>query len=318
MDMQDTTRTNREHKDRLFRFLFKNKTELLSLYNAINDSNYTDPEDLEIYTMEDYVYMGMKNDLSFLIDWNLNVFEHQSTYNPNMPLRGFLYTAASLKKFIELNRLDLFSSKRITIPIPRFYVFYNGMTEMKDEVELYLTDNMYQEDMDGKSCMQFVVHMININAGYNFQIMEKCPTLYEYSLFVAETRKNTRAGMPLKEGIQCAVEECIRKGILENVLRGNKAEVTDMLLKEYDEALHISTEKKISYEEGFLEGQLKERKNTEREKERADRIEKENEIIQKTAVVLKYKLKGKKNEEICQLTKLSLEQVENILEESMK
>ena len=100
LDIKNDVNVNRQHKDRLFRFIFQEKSALLSLYNAINRSDYTDPESLEIYTMENYVYMGMKNDVSFLIDWNMNVFEHQSTYNPNMPLRGFLYMSAMFKKFI--------------------------------------------------------------------------------------------------------------------------------------------------------------------------------------------------------------------------
>ena len=95
MDMQMNASVNVKHKDRLFRFIFKDKESLLTLYNAVNESDYTDVEALEIYTMENFVYMGMKNDLSFLIDWNMNVFEHQSTYNPNMPLRGILYMAAA-------------------------------------------------------------------------------------------------------------------------------------------------------------------------------------------------------------------------------
>ena len=59
MDMQKNIRVNREHKDSLFRFIFSDKKALLSLYNAVNDSDYTDKELLEIYTMEDFVYMGM-------------------------------------------------------------------------------------------------------------------------------------------------------------------------------------------------------------------------------------------------------------------
>ncbi len=335
MNMQDTTRVNRKHKDRLFRFIFKQKKELLSLYNAINDSNYDDPEALEIYTMEDYVYMGMKNDLSFLIDWTLNVFEHQSTYNPNMSLRGLFYVSASLKKFVDVNHLDVFSSKRLMIPIPRYYVFYNGTDEIEDVVKLYLTDSMPGKDAVSQSCVQFVAHMININAGRNSELMEKCPKLYEYSLFVAEVRKNTKSGMELKEAIEYAVERCIRNGILEDILRGNRAEVTDMLMKEYDEALHIANEKEISFEEGFLKGQLAERENTERVQKEAEqkmervqketeqkmeRVQKETEQKMERAQkeiqqanlkiqILTYQLQGKTLEEISELVQLPMEQL---------
>ena len=307
-NMQEITRTNREHKDRLFRFIFKQKKDLLSLYNAINNSDYTNPEKLIIYTMEDYVYMGMKNDLSFLIDWNLNVFEHQSTWNPNMPLRGLLYVAAALKKFVELNHLDIFSSKKLMLPIPRYYVFYNGEDKREDEVTLHLTDSMYDGNAKDTSCVEFIAHVININQGHNPKIMEKCPMLYEYAFFVAEIRRNVKQGIPRGEAIDDAVKYCIRNGILADILRGNRAEVTQMLLTEYNEALHISNEKEISFEEGFLKGQLKEKEKTEQEKNRADELQKQKQVF-------KYKLQNKTNVEISELMNLPVEEIENLLKE---
>ena len=127
------TKYAKKHKDRLFRFIFNQKSELLSLYNAVNDSDYTDENDLTIYTIENFIYMGMKNDLSFLIDCHLNIYEHQSTYNPNMPLRGFLYMASALKKYIAAKNLDIYASSSVTIPVPQFYVFYNGTRNVPDE-----------------------------------------------------------------------------------------------------------------------------------------------------------------------------------------
>lgn len=130
--MQDEIRINKKHKDRLFRKIFEKKEDLLSLYNALNGSDYTDPEELEIYTMDSFVYMGMRNDLSFLIDMTLNVYEHQSTYNPNMPLRGFFYMSSAYQKYVALNKLDIYSSKQIPLPLPKYYVFYNGTRKMPD------------------------------------------------------------------------------------------------------------------------------------------------------------------------------------------
>ena len=297
MDMQKNVRVNFKHKDSLFRFIFKDKEALLTLYNAVNESDYTDSDALEIYTMEDFVYMNMKNDLSFLIDWNMNVFEHQSTYNPNMPLRGFLYMAAALKKFIALNRLDIYGSKRLRFPVPMYYVFYNGFTEMPDEEILYLTDSMDGEDASEKSCVQFTAHMININRGRNSRLMEKCSMLYEYSVFVAEIRKRTSQNMPLREAVEEAVEYCIQNEILADVLRGNKAEVTDMCLEEYDEAFHIASEKEISFEEGRREGL------------------KSAEKAQLRAEIFKQKLRGKSEEEIAGSQGITLVEVRKILEE---
>ena len=308
--MQNEAQYNEKHKDRLFRFIFKEKKDLLSLYNAINDSDYTDIDALQIYTMEDFIYMGMKNDLSFLLDMNLNVFEHQSTYNLNMPLRGFLYMAAALKKYIALNHLDIYSSKPVPIPIPRYFVFYNGTKKMPDMEILRLTDSMIGEDAETKSSAQFTAQMININAGHNAKIMQRCPKLHEYAQFIAEIRQNFQAGLSLSDGIEKAITFCINHDILADILHGNKAEVTEMLLKEYDEALHIANEKKISYDEGLLEGQHKEQENTKREAQRAD-----NEA--QRADVLASKLKGKTDIEIAQELNLPLEKVQELIRLSL-
>ena len=331
--MKDTIKdyqVSYHHKDRLFRFIFKEKSALLSLYNAVNDSDYQDVQALQIYTMEDYVYMGMKNDLSFLIDWNLNVFEHQSTYNPNMPLRGFMYMAAAYRKYIELNRLDIYASRRLLLPVPRYYVFYNGSKEMTDEVLLRLTDNMQGTDAAEKSCAQFTAHMINVNAGHNTGIMKRCPLLYEYALFIAEIRRNLEKELALKDAIDQAVNACIRSGILSDILRANKAEVTDMLLTEYDEAFHISTEKEIS----FKEGQESERKNTESEKlradtemqradtemqrantekQRADAAQKQVALLQLRNNILTHKFHNKSNKEIADIEGVSEDVVQSVL-----
>lgn len=310
--MQNDVNVNRQHKDRLFRFIFQEKSALLSLYNAINRSDYTDPESLEIYTMENYVYMGMKNDVSFLIDWNMNVFEHQSTYNPNMPLRGFLYMSAMFKKFIKLNRLDIYGSKEIKLPIPRYYVFYNGTRKLEDEVILALTDSMPFENAKEISCAEFRAHLVNINDGHNPKMMERCPLLREYAIFVEDIRNNMALGMEHRDAIVQATDVCINKGgLLSDILQGHKAEVTDMLLTEYDEAFHIASEKEISREEGRQEEKAK----TEREKQRADAAEKLARESELRAAVFALKLKGKTEEEIAEIREISIDQVHKILSE---
>ena len=301
---QENTYYNRKYKDSLFRFIFNSKEAALSLYNAINDSDYHETDAMEFYTMNDFLYMGMKNDLSFLLDWNLNMFEHQSSYNPNMPLRGLIYTSAALKKFIEKNRLDMYSSKLLTIPVPRYYVFYNGLKKAADEVILKLTDSMDGTNASKVSSAEFTAHMININAGHSAKIMERCPLLHQYSLFVAALRKKISDGLSLGDAIEETITECIEKGILADILREHRAEVTDMLFKEYDSAAHIASEKEISYEEGLQdgreEGRRSEQKNTEREKERADKLQTKFDALLES-LILSYKEQGKSPEEIAAL-----------------
>lgn len=332
--MQDEIRINREHKDRLFRRIFSKKEELLSLYNALNNSDYINTEDLQIYTMDDFVYMSMRNDLSFLIDMTLNVFEHQSTYNPNMPLRGFFYMSSAYQKYIALNHLDIYSSKRIALPLPQYYVFYNGTKNMPDESRILLTDSMTHPDAAQKSSAQFSAHMININAGHSSGIMQRCPKLYQYSLFIEEIRQNQKQGAALREAVETAVDSCIRQGILTDILLGNKAEVTNMILQEYDEDLHIRNEKEISFQDGYEEGcrdaedkvlTEKQRADDERkraddekkraddEKKRADDEKKRADNINSLNKILMLKLKGKNDEEIADSLHLPIETVHQML-----
>lgn len=111
------------YKDTLFRKLFgdpENKKELLSLFNALNGTAYTNEDDLEITTIGDVVYMSMKNDVSCILDCYMGLFEHQSTFNPNMPLRGLLYFGKLYDKYVVENECNLYGSTLIKIPTPRY------------------------------------------------------------------------------------------------------------------------------------------------------------------------------------------------------
>ena len=102
---------NTKYKDRLFSFIFgrpERKEWTLSLYNAVNDTHYTDPDSIEFTTMEDAVYMGMKNDVSFILCQVMNVYEQQSTYNPNMPVRQLMYAAKLYDKYIQQKKLNIY------------------------------------------------------------------------------------------------------------------------------------------------------------------------------------------------------------------
>ena len=312
--MQDEIRINREHKDRLFRRIFSKKDDLLSLYNALNNSDYTNTEDLQIYTMDDFVYMSMRNDLSFLIDMTLNVFEHQSTYNPNMALRGFFYMSSAYQKYIALNHLDIYSSKRIALPLPQYYVFYNGTKNMPGESRILLTDSMTHPDAAQKSSAQFSAHMININAGHSSGIMQRCPKLYQYSLFIEEIRQNQKQGAALREAVETAVDSCIRQGILTDILLGNKAEVTNMILQEYDEDLHIRNEKEISFQDGYEKGCRDAEDKVLAEKQRADDERKRADNINTLNKILMLKLKGKCDEEIADTLHLPIETIHQVLD----
>ena len=145
MPMADNNTVNREYKDRLFKFIFGNpdkKEWTLSLYNAMNGSHYTNPDDISLNTIEDAVYMGMKNDVSFLISDTFNLYEHQSSFNPNMPMRFLIYAGMLYDKYTEsCEDYHKFSSRQQKAPTPKCVCFYNGTRETEDRVILKLTDS---------------------------------------------------------------------------------------------------------------------------------------------------------------------------------
>lgn len=236
---------NRKYKDTVFRMLFSDKVNLLSLYNAVNDSNYTDPHQLEIVTLENAVYMGMKNDLSFLIDTSLFLYEHQSTYNPNMPLRDLFYISSEYQKLVD--KKTLYSSQLQKIPAPNFIVFYNGTERQEDSWVNYLSE-AFETSPDAPN-LELKVITLNINEGHNPKLMEQCQTLREYAQYVAKVRSYT-ARMPLNVAVTHAVNDCIREGILEEFLRKNRSEVIAMSIFEYNKEEEERKIRKAEYEAG--------------------------------------------------------------------
>lgn len=182
---------NRKFKDALFRMIFQEKEDLLELYNAINNSSYTDPNDLTITTLEDVIFLGMKNDLSFLIDSQLNLYEHQSTWNENMPLRGLFYFADVLRAYVEQNNLNLYREKRIPLPVPKYIVFYNGEAKRADREELCLSA-AFPKKMRETASLECKVTVLNINKGHNAPIMEKSKRLSDYAYFIQAVRDNIK------------------------------------------------------------------------------------------------------------------------------
>ena len=229
---QQKSYTSREYKDRLFKFIFKDKEKLLSLYNALNNTNYNNPEDIEITTLEDVIYCNMKNDVSFIIDGRLSLFEHQSTLNQNMPLRGLLYFAKQFEKYIESYHLNIYRSNLVELPTPKFVVFYNGKDMKEDRRILRLSDAFSKTNEE--ACMELEALVLNINYGKNKELMDCCRPLMEYSYFVKEVKKHSQK-MERDHAINTAVDACIEKNILKEILIKNRAEVVDMLLTEYNE-----------------------------------------------------------------------------------
>ena len=242
-------KVQRNYKDTIFRMLFKDKENLLSLYNALNKTDYTDVDGLEITTLENAVYMNYKNDVSFVFDFELMLYEHQSTVNPNMPLRDLFYVADILQK--RTYGKDLYGSKLIMSPSPRFVVFYNGTEPRPERQTLRLSDS-YEKKLNTPE-LELTVTVYNINRGYNEEIMDACRTLREYAVYVEQVRTYAKQ-MPLAEAVEKTVDECIAEGILSDFLRENRAEAIKVSIYEYDEELHFKTLFEEGREAGLEEG----------------------------------------------------------------
>ena len=246
------TEIKREYKDTVFRMLFKDADNALSLYNGLSGSNYADTSQLEFNTLENAIYMNVKNDISFLIGDNLNLYEHQSTWNPNMPLRNLIYITSVYQNYVELKQdKSIYGNSIISLPFPEFVVLYNGTEERPEYSEMRLSDS-YIASREEPS-LELIVRVININAGKNEELKRKCPILKEYSIYVETVREYAKT-MSLKDAINKAVDECIRNNVLKSFLQRQKAEVIRMSIFEYDEEKEIGRIRRAEREEGKKDG----------------------------------------------------------------
>ncbi len=242
----------RKYKDRLFCTIFKNKNDLLDLYNAVNDTSYTNPDELIITTLEDTIILSMKNDLSFIISSDMNVYEHQSTFNPNMPIRGVLYFARLYEAYIAQHNLDIYGSKLILLPTPRYVIFYNGDTDKPDRMTLRLSDAFQISDIDSNSspALECTAIMLNINCGHNEKLLNKCKRLKDYSIFVEKVKEYIKSGSLPESAIDRAIEECIEEGVLVDILLNQRALAKSALLTKYNEKERRRLDRKEGFEDG--------------------------------------------------------------------
>lgn len=237
--------TNRSYKSRLFEMIYSEKSELLELYNAIHGTHYDNPEQLEINTLKNAIYMSMHNDVSFIIDSQLQLYEHQSTVNPNLPLRALMYIA-DLYSVLTKDE-NLYGEKQIYLPTPEFITFYNGTDNLPDSKVIKLSD-AYTVD-NGEPSLELKMTVLNINPGSNQELKKKCKTLDDYAVYTNLVRRYAK-DMPLREAVERAISECIENDILAKFLTQNKAEAIKVSIYEYDEEKHMRQEREYSREKG--------------------------------------------------------------------
>ena len=285
--------TIRQYKDNVFCLLYRDKNNLLDLYNGLNDTNYTNVDDLTVTTLKGGVYMKYKNDASFVFGQDLYMFEQQSSRNPNMPLR-FLHYLSDVYRQMYTNS-DLHRSTMLKIPVPHFVTFYNGKQPLETESILRLSD-MYEKKIDCPE-LELMVRVININTGaiinqklldtekndiingtnqsddfdksnkninvgnatnshtYSSEFLSKCETLKDYMTFVNKVRVKTDVEkIDIRTAVTEAVDECIAENVLSEFLKNHREEVITVSIYEYDEEGHLEIVKEEGRQLGIAEG----------------------------------------------------------------
>ncbi len=283
----------RQYKDNVFCLLYRDKNNLLDLYNGLNDTNYTNVDDLTITTLKGGVYMKYKNDASFVFGQDLYMFEQQSSRNPNMPLRFLHYLSDVYKQMY--NNSDLHRSTMLKIPVPHFVTFYNGKQPLEAESTLRLSD-MYEKNIDCPE-LELIVRVININTGaiinpklldtektdiingtnqsdvfdksnkninvgdaanshtYSSEFLSKCETLKDYMTFVNKVRVKTDVEkIDIRTAVTEAVDECIAENVLSDFFKNHREEVITVSIYEYDEEGHLEIVKEEGRQLGIAEG----------------------------------------------------------------
>ena len=248
---------NVQYKDRLFRLLFGSealKDNILSLYNALNGTKYNKPEEIELYTIDDVIYIKMKNDVALILDSYLSLWEQQSSYNPNMPVRGLMYFGKLYDKYIETNELNIYGSKLIKIPTPRYVVFYNGTKDADSIKELKLSDAFIVSDASNR--FEWTATMYNLNEGKNNDLLNRCKPLSDYMTLINRIREYQKT-LELSVAVDKAIDDCINDGILAEFLVSHRAEVRDMCITEYNEKSFVNGIRAEGIEEGVRKAILK-------------------------------------------------------------
>ena len=235
-------RLAKQYKDRLFKFLFGNpeyKELTLALYNSLNNSDYLNANDLQIVTLEESIYINMKNDVSFLLRKELYMFEQQSTWNPNIPFRMLEYVVQQYGKLLDSAR-SKYSSKMLEIPAPNFILFYNGSEDIS-VAKLKLSDIYVGKSKRG--LLDLEVEVINLQPEKNPTLEQWCKPLYEYSWvveimreYIKENKKDTVTTELVGEALNHALQQMPDNFAIKPILEKKKEEVIPMIFQEFNES----------------------------------------------------------------------------------
>ena len=281
---------NREYKSDVFSMLMEDGNNALSVYNALNDTNYTNPDDVEVHTLEKGVSLTVRNDAAFVVDAALSIYEHQSTVCPNMPVRSLIYYTIIISKIIK--NKNIYGRGLVKIPVPKFAVFYNGSEDQPEEYELKLSD-AFEKETDNPE-LELVCKVYNINFGKNKKLLDKCDVIREYMIFVDYVRyyHKEQKFENMETAINRAIDRCIEEGVLAEFLRKNRNEVVKVTQLDYTFDRQITLEREDARAEGRAEGREEGQKK----------------------IILKLYQKGYSIEQIAEMTDTDMHDIEEMIE----
>ena len=275
------TEGNREYKSDLFSMLMHEKKYALETYNAINNSDYKDPEAIEIITLEHGVSLSIRNDASFILDMSANYYEHQSTYSPNMPLRNLLYYTEDVRRWIRKEEKNIYGRSTIPVPTPHFVVFYNGKQKRPEQEIQRLSESFIKPSE--KPELELTCRVININPGNNVNIIQRSSALAGYSYLIELVRKY-EPDMVLEEAIRRAIDECIAEDILADFLSAHRNEVEKLMNLDFTHERQLELTARDEYnagvQQGIKQGIEQERKHTDEQRLRAEAAEARIKILE--------------------------------------
>jgi predicted transposase YdaD len=244
----------KEYKDGMFRTLFNNEEKALKLYSAVSGKTFDKDAKVEIRTLENVFLSKLRNDLAFTVDGKLIVIiEHQSSLNPNMPLRAFQYVFMYYHLFYNPGKA-LYKEKLIKLPKPVFYMLYNGTKPYPASGAMKLSDSFEGKEEGETPGLELIVNVVNINYGVNMPVLDKSDDLKDYALFVEKVRRHMESGIKLQEAIKLATYECLNEGILVEFLEKYKNEVDSMFSLVYDEDIAKEVAREEGWEDGLEQG----------------------------------------------------------------
>ena len=246
---------NRNFKSSVFSLMMQDKVKALNVYNVLGNSHFDNPEDVEIITTDGGISLSVRNDASFIIGTDMNFYEHQSTYNPNMPMRSLIYCTDAIDRRIKEKNENLYGHKQIKIPTPRFVVFYNGREKRPAVEKMYLSSAYMGEKKNPDLELSCTVY--NLNAPENKELLEKSEVLYGYTFFVNRVNANKENGMELEQAIDEAIDACTRENILKDFFGTYKNEVRRIMALDFTFERQIELTKMEYYKDGEKDGQLR-------------------------------------------------------------